>query len=290
MKQLKITPKITKRDNGGSLDKYLNEVSKQEMITYHEEVELAKKIKMGDKEALAKLVKANLRFVISVAKQYQNQGIPLQDLITEGNIGLIKAAQRFDETKGFKFISYAVWWIRQSILQAIAEQSRIVRLPLNRIADISKVSKAISKMEQELEKEIDVYEIAEVCEMNVDEVIDAMMFNNRSASLDAPVSASEDALTLLDLLSLDEHSFYPEKYLEKESLKKDIERIIKTLPEREAEILTAAYGLNGLEALSLDELAKKFNLSKERVRQIKDKAIMRLRYYSKCNILKMHIA
>lgn len=289
MKQLKITPKITRRDDS-TLDRYLSEVSREEMITYHEEVELAKRIKMGDEEALFKLVKANLRFVISVAKQYQNQGIPLQDLITEGNIGLIKAAQRFDETKGFKFISYAVWWIRQSILQAIAEHSRIVRLPLNRIAHISKVNKIISKIEQDLEKELDMYEIAEACEMSVEEVKDAIMFNNRSASLDAPVSSSEDSATLLDLLAADDYENRPDKELDKDSLKKDIQRIISTLPPREAEILQAAYGLNGMQPLSLDELARKFNLTKERVRQIKDKAIMRLKCYSKNKILKMYIA
>lgn len=289
MKQLKITPKITKRDEA-SLERYLQEVSKQEMISYHEEVELAKRIKMGDTEALNKLVKANLRFVISVAKQYQNQGLPLQDLITEGNIGLIKAAQRFDETKGFKFISYAVWWIRQSILQAIAEQSRIVRLPLNRIAHISKVNKMISKIEQDLEKEMDEYEIAEACDMNVEDVKDALIFNARNASLDAPVSNSEDAATLLELLPENDESYNPEKELDKESLKKDLQRIIQTLPPRDAEILSEAYGLNGMFPLSLEELSKKYNLSRERVRQIKDKAIARLKCYSKNKLLKMYIA
>lgn len=289
MKQFRITQKITKRDET-SIEKYLRDVSKQEMITYHEEVELAKKIKMGDEEALNKLVKANLRFVISVAKQYQNQGIPLQDLITEGNIGLIKAAQRFDETKGFKFISYAVWWIRQSILQAIAEHSRIVRLPLNRVSNISKVNKIISKIEQDKEKEVDIYEIAEACDMNIEDVKDAILFNNRAVSLDAPVSNSSESTTLLDLIASDECYNYPDKELEKESLKQDLRRIIKSLSPREAEILTAAYGLDGGRELSLDELAQKFNISKERVRQIKDKAIMRLRCYPKNKLLKMYIA
>lgn len=259
------------------------------MITYHEEVELAKRIKMGDSEALNKLVKANLRFVISVAKQYQNQGIPLQDLITEGNIGLIKAAQRFDETKGFKFISYAVWWIRQSILQAIAEQSRIVRLPLNRISHISKVNRVISKIEQENEREMDIHEIAIECDMSPEEVMEAMMFNVKYSSLDAPVSSSDDSATLLDLLS-DEDNPSPDNLLDKESLKMDLQRVIKTLQPREAEVITAAYGLNGAPPLSLDELAKQFHLTKERVRQIKDKAILKLKYYSKNKILKPYIA
>lgn len=288
MKSFKITQKITKRDEA-SLDRYLQEVSKQEMITYHEEVELAKRIKMGDSEALNKLVKANLRFVISVAKQYQNQGIPLQDLITEGNIGLIKAAQRFDETKGFKFISYAVWWIRQSILQAIAEQSRIVRLPLNRISHISKVNRVISKIEQENEREMDIHEIAIECDISPEEVMEAMMFNVKYSSLDAPVSSSDDSATLLDLLS-DEDNPSPDNILDKESLKMDLQRVIKTLQPREAEVITAAYGLNGAPPLSLDELAKQFHLTKERVRQIKDKAILKLKYYSKNKILKPYIA
>ncbi len=288
MKQLKITPKITKRDEA-SLERYMVEVSREEMITYHEEVELAKRIKQGDPEALNKLVRANLRFVISVAKQYQNQGLPLQDLITEGNIGLIKAAQRFDETKGFKFISYAVWWIRQSILQAIAEHSRIVRLPLNRVSNISKVNKMISKIEQEEERDLTVYEIAEECDLSVDEVNEALMFNSRTSSLDAPVVSSDDPVTLLDLLAVEEIAL-PDVELERESLKEDVSRVIQTLPEREAEILKAAYGLNGFQAMSLDEIAKKFNLTKERVRQIKDKAIMKLRYFSKNKILRMYIA
>lgn len=288
MKQLKILPKITHRDEA-SLERYMSEVSKEEMITYHEEVELAKRIKQGDQEALNKLVRANLRFVISVAKQYQNQGLSLQDLITEGNIGLIKAAQRFDETKGFKFISYAVWWIRQSILQAIAEQSRIVRLPLNRISNISKVNRIVSKIEQEEERDLTIQEIADECELSVDEVNEALMFNYRTSSLDAPLTSSEDPVTLLDLLSKDE-GYRPDEELEKESLKKDIERVLKSLPEREAEILSAAYGLNGLYPLSLDEIAKKFNLTKERVRQIKDKAIMKLKCFSKNEILRSYIA
>lgn len=288
MKQLKITPKITKREDV-SLERYMAEVSKEEMITYHEEVELAKRIKQGDREALNKLVRANLRFVISVAKQYQNQGLPLQDLITEGNIGLIKAAQRFDETKGFKFISYAVWWIRQSILQAIAEHSRIVRLPLNRVSNISKVNRMISKIEQEEERDLTMYEIAEECGLSVDEVNEALMFNARTSSLDAPVVSSEDPVTLLDLLAVEEIAL-PDVELEKESLKEDVSRVIQTLPEREAEILKAAYGLNGFQAMSLDEIAKKFNLTRERVRQIKDKAIMKLRYFSKNKILRMYIA
>jgi RNA polymerase primary sigma factor len=290
MRSLKITQRITRRDEA-SLERYLSEVSKEEMISYHEETELAKKIRQGDKEALNKLVRANLRFVISVAKQYQNQGLSLQDLITEGNIGLIKAAQRFDETKGFKFISYAVWWIRQSILQAIAEQSRIVRLPLNKIADISKVNKVVAKLEQEQERELDIVDIAEACDMSVEDVNAALMFTTRSASLDAPLSSSDDSGTLADVLISEENiNEMPDKELEKESLRQDIQRIIKTLPEREAEILSAAYGLNRNYPLSLDEIAKKFNISKERARQIKDKALMKLKMNNKTKVLKMYIA
>lgn len=290
MRSLKITQRITQRDEA-SLERYMSEVSKEEMISYHEEVELAKRIRQGDKEALNKLVRANLRFVISVAKQYQNQGLPLQDLITEGNIGLIKAAQRFDETKGFKFISYAVWWIRQSILQAIAEQSRVVRLPLNKIADISRVNKTISKIEQDQERELDIAEIAEACDMSVEDINTALMFTQRTTSLDAPLSSSDDSGTLIDILISEESTNeMPDKELEKESLKEDIQRIIKTLPEREAEILSAAYGLNRNYPLSLDEIAKKYKISKERARQIKDKALMKLKMSSKTKVLKMYIA
>ena len=290
MRSLKITQRITQRDEA-SLERYMSEVSKEEMISYHEEVELAKRIRQGDKEALNKLVRANLRFVISVAKQYQNQGLPLQDLITEGNIGLIKAAQRFDETKGFKFISYAVWWIRQSILQAIAEQSRVVRLPLNKIADISRVNKTISKIEQDQERELDIAEIAEACDMSVEDINTALMFTQRTTSLDAPLSSSDDSGTLIDILISEESTNeMPDKELEKESLKEDIQRIIKTLPEREAEILSAAYGLNRNYPLSLDEIAKKYKISKERARQIKDKALMKLKMNTKTKVLKMYIA
>lgn len=287
MRQLRITAKITKRDDA-SLERYMQDVSKEEMISHYEEAELAKKIKQGDAEALNKLVKANLRFVISVAKQYQNQGLPLQDLITEGNIGLIKAAQRFDETKGFKFISYAVWWIRQSIIQAITEQARIVRLPLNKISNISKVNKIYSKLEQYAEREIDIQEIAEECGLSVEEVNTAIMFSTRSVSLDAPVSNDNSDTTLLDLMYMDEDSKV-DKALEYESLKKDLNRILKNLPEREYEIVNNIYGLNGAQALSLDEIAKKFNITKERVRQIKDRVIIKLRYFSKSKLLKMYI-
>jgi RNA polymerase primary sigma factor len=288
MKQLKILPKITKRDER-TLDWYFNEVSKEELITHHEEAELARRIKMGDSEALDKLVRANLRFVISVAKQYQNMGLPLQDLITEGNIGLIKAAQRFDETKGFKFISYAVWWIRQSILQAIAEQSRIVRLPSNKVDNITKVNRIISKLEQDEERELTIYEIAEHSELNIEEVKDALMFNVKSTSLDAPVSYSEDASSLVEFIA-DENTDLPDYHLEKESLREDLERILKTLPPRDAEIVKAAYGFNEIYPLSLDEIARRFNLTKERVRQIRDKAIMKLKYFNKSKILKPYIA
>ncbi len=288
MKHLKIALKITSRDEV-SLGKYIKDVSKIEMISTEEEIELAKRIKQGDKKALNKLVMANLRFVISVAKQYQNQGLPLQDLITEGNIGLIKAAERFDETRGFKFISYAVWWIRQSVLQAIAEQSRMVRLPLNRISNISRVNRMISKLEQEKEKELDIHEIADECGLTVEEVNEAMVFNTRTTSLDACVSSSEDSITLLDLLpGSGEYDSY--KHLEYESLKKDIYRLISSLPSREAEILMDVYGLSGVYPMSLDEIAKKFKITKERVRQIKDKAILKLKYYSKNKLLKSYLA
>lgn len=288
MKGLKITPKITKRDDV-SLEKYLSDVSREEMITYAEEVELAKKIKMGDKDALNKLVRANLRFVISVAKQYQNQGLPLQDLITEGNIGLIKAAQRFDETKGFKFISYAVWWIRQSILQAIAEHSRIVRLPLNRITNISKINKILAKAEQENGNETDIFDLAEKYGINPNEIQETLMFNTKSASLDAPVSSSDDSVNLLELLVLNDDSESPDKILDYESLKTDLNRLINTLTPREIQILNEIYGLNGHFPLSLDEVAKKHHLSKERVRQIKDKAIAKLKHSQKKKIVQSYI-
>jgi len=288
MRQLKILPKITKRDER-SLEWYLNEVSKEELISHHEEAELARRIKMGDQEALDKLVRANLRFVISVAKQYQNMGLPLQDLITEGNIGLIKAAKRFDETKGFKFISYAVWWIRQSILQAIAEQSRIVRLPSNKVENINRVNKVLSKLEQKEEREVSIHEIAENSDLDVNEVNDAIMFNTKPASLDAPVSSSDDSSSLLELIA-DENADSPDYQLEKESLKIDLERILKTLPSRDAEIVKAAYGINEIYPLSLDEIARRFNLTKERVRQIRDKSIMKLKYFHKSKILKPYIA
>ena len=288
MKHLKITPKITNQNNEISIHHYLIEVSKEEMITYHEEIELAKRIKQGDHKALDKLVRANLRFVISVAKQYQNMGIPLADLITEGNIGLIKAAQRFDETKGFKFISYAVWWIRQSILQAIAEQSRIVRLPSNRIATITKVNKLISKLEQDEERNLDPYQIAEEADISVEEVQEAMIFNNGHIRLDTPLNASDTTTTLLDLLPTNDSS-PPDHTLEYESFKQDLQRILKTLPEREVEILNASYGLNGFYPLSLDEMAHKYQISKERIRQIRDKAIKKLKHLSKNKILKSYI-
>lgn len=287
MKPLKITPKITKRD-GASLDRYMSEVNGEEMITPQEEVMLSERIKQGDTQALNKIVRANLRFVISIAKQYQNQGIALQDLISEGNIGLIKAAQRFDATKGFKFISYAVWWIRQSILQAIAEQARVVRIPSNKISNIAKVNKMISKMEQEMEREIDWHELANHCDMSVEEVHEALTFAYRSSSLDAPVSNADDSSALIDFISNEELT--PDKLLEHDSLKMDLKRLIRTLEPRDAEILSDVYGLNHPYPLSLDEIAKKFNLSRERVRQIKDKALMRLRHHPDNKILKMYIA
>ncbi len=288
MRQLRISKQITQRDDG-SLDKYLSDISKLEMITHHEEVELAKRIRQGDKVALDRLIRANLRFVVSVAKQYQNQGLPLQDLITEGNIGLIKAAERFDETRGFKFISYAVWWIRQSILQALAEQARIVRLPLNRIANIAKVNRIISQLEQSEERDLTPNEIASEAGLTIEEVNSSLMYRAKYSSLDAPVSSGDDTVSLLDLLK-DDTSDVPEKTLLYESLKKDIQRVVATLPEREGEVLKYAFGLDGKYPLSLEEIGVKMNLTKERVRQIKDKALQKLKFSEKNKVLKSYIA
>lgn len=289
MRQLKITERITRRDDE-SLERYMQDVSKEEMISHHEEADLSKRIKQGDKEALNKLVRANLRFVISVAKQYQNQGLPLQDLITEGNIGLIKAAQRFDETKGFKFISYAVWWIRQSIVQAITEHARIVRLPLNKISNISKVNKMMAKLEQDNERELDIHQIAEETGLSIEDVNNAILFSTRAVSLDASIPNSDNSdTTLLDLLCVSETNNV-DKPLEYESLQKDLNRLLQTLPKREIEIINNIYGLNGMQPISLDEVAKKLNITKERVRQIRDKIITKLRYSQKSKLLKMYIA
>ncbi len=288
MRQLKITKQVTNRETA-SLDKYLQEIGRVELITADEEVELAKKIRLGDHFALEKLTKSNLRFVVSVAKQYQNQGLSLPDLINEGNLGLIKAAQRFDETRGFKFISYAGWWIRQSILQALAEQSRIVRLPLNKIGSINKINKTFSKLEQEFEREPSASEIAFLLEIPEEDVNDSFKITGRHVSMDAPLSNSEDnSNTMYDLIessNLDS----PEISLLNESLKREIDRALRTLPSREAEIIRCFFGLNEENALTLEEISEKFGLTRERVRQIREKAIKHLKQTSRSKILKTYL-
>ncbi len=286
MRQLKITKQVTNRETG-SLDKYLQEIGKVELITAEEEVELAQRIKQGDKIALEKLTKANLRFVVSVSKQYQNQGLSLPDLINEGNLGLIKAAQRFDETRGFKFISYAVWWIRQSILQALAEQSRIVRLPLNKIGSINKINKAYAKLEQEYEREPNAEEIAELLEITESEVKESMKNAGRHLSMDAPLVQDEDN-TMYDVLKSEEAPT-PESQLLYESLRKEIDRAISSLTPREADVIRLFFGLNGSHPLTLEEIGEKFDLTRERVRQIKEKAIRRLKHTSRSKILKSYL-
>ena len=286
MRQLKITKQVTNRETA-SLDKYLQEIGKVELITAEEEVELAQRIKQGDRAALEKLTKANLRFVVSVSKQYQNQGLSLPDLINEGNLGLIKAAQRFDETRGFKFISYAVWWIRQSILQALAEQSRIVRLPLNKIGSINKINKAYAKLEQEYEREPNAEEIAEVLEITENEVKESMKNAGRHVSMDAPLIQDEDN-NMYDVLKSEE-AITPETELLYESLRKEIDRAISTLPPREADVIRLYFGLNGSHPMTLEEIGEKFDLTRERVRQIKEKAIRRLKHASKSRILKSYL-
>ncbi|WP_295655471.1 RNA polymerase sigma factor RpoD/SigA [uncultured Mucilaginibacter sp.] len=285
MRQLKITQSITNRESQ-SLDKYLHEIGKVDLITAEEEVILAQKIREGDQAALERLTKTNLRFVVSVAKQYQNQGLTLGDLINEGNLGLIKAAKRFDETKGFKFISYAVWWIRQSILQAIAEQSRIVRLPLNQVGSLSKISKAFSKLEQEYEREPSPEELADILETTVDKISDTLSNSGRHVSMDAPFVQGEEN-TLLDVL--ENHEPNTDFNLINESLSEEIKRSLSTLTEREREIVVLFFGLGGSSPLSLEEIGEKFNLTRERVRQIKDKALQRLRHTSRSKILKSYL-
>ena len=286
MRQLKITKQVTNRETA-SLDKYLQEIGKVELISAEEEVELAQRIKQGDKVALEKLTKANLRFVVSVSKQYQNQGLSLPDLINEGNLGLIKAAQRFDETRGFKFISDAVWWIRQSILQALAEQSRIVRLPLNKIGSINKINKAYAKLEQEFEREPNAEEIAEVLEITEAEVKESMKNAGRHISMDAPLIQDEDN-TMYDVLKSEEAPT-PETELLYESLRKEIDRAISTLTPREADVVRLYFGLNGSHPMTLEEIGEKFDLTRERVRQIKEKAIRRLKHTSRSKILKSYL-
>jgi len=286
MRQLKITKSITNRDSQ-SLDKYLTEISREDMINAEQEVELAKLIKKGDQRALEKLVRANLRFVVSVSKQYQNQGLTLPDLINEGNLGLIKAAQRFDETRGFKFISYAVWWIRQSISQAIAEQSRIVRLPLNQVGSLNKINKAFAQLEQELERPPVADELASALEIPEEKVKDTMSVSGRHVSVDAPLKEDED-FSLLDLISNNE-SPSADGELMRESLQKEIERSLETLTERERDVIRLFFGIGMNHGLTLEEIGDKFDLTRERVRQIKEKAIRRLRQHSRSRLLKMYL-
>ncbi len=286
MRQLKITKQVTNRETA-SLDKYLQEIGKVELITAEEEVALAQRIKQGDRLALEKLTKANLRFVVSVSKQYQNQGLSLPDLINEGNLGLIKAAQRFDETRGFKFISYAVWWIRQSILQALAEQSRIVRLPLNKIGAINKINKAYAKLEQDFEREPNHDEIAELLECSEDEVKESVKNSGRHVSMDAPLIQDEDN-NMYDVLRNDE-GITPETELLYDSLRKEIDRAVSTLTPREADVVRLYFGLNGGHPMTLEEIGEKFDLTRERVRQIKEKAIRRLKHTSRSKILKTYL-
>lgn len=286
MRQLKISKQITNRESQ-SLDKYLQEIGKVDLLTPDEEVDLAKRIREGDQLALEKLTKANLRFVVSVAKQYQNQGLTLGDLINEGNLGLIKAAQRFDETRGFKFISYAVWWIRQSILQALAEQSRIVRLPLNRVGSLNKISKTFSQLEQKFEREPSPDELAEVLEVTINEVVDTMKISGRHVSMDAPFVQGEEN-SLLDVL-VNDGEVNPDSELISDSLRKEVQRALSTLTHREADVITFYFGLNGEHSLTLEEIGEKFNLTRERVRQIKEKAIRRLRHTSRSKALKPYL-
>ena len=285
MRQLKISKQITNRESQ-SLDKYLQEIGKVDLLTADEEVVLAKRIREGDQLALEKLTKANLRFVVSVAKQYQNQGLSLGDLINEGNLGLIKAAQRFDETRGFKFISYAVWWIRQSILQAIAEQSRIVRLPLNQVGSLSKISKAFSRLEQEYEREPSPEELADMLETTVEKISDTLSNSGRHVSMDAPFVQGEEN-TLLDVLENKDPD--TDSNLINESLSEEIRRSLSTLTDREREIVVLFFGLSTSQPLSLEEIGEKFNLTRERVRQIKEKAIRRLKHTSRSKILKSYL-
>jgi len=283
MRQLKITKSITNRESQ-SLEKYLQEIGKVELLTPEEEVDLAKRIKQGDQIALEKLTKANLRFVVSVAKQYQNQGLSLSDLINEGNLGLIKAAQRFDETRGFKFISYAVWWIRQSILQALAEQSRIVRLPLNKVGSLNKINKAFSALEQEFEREPSADELAEVLDIETDEVATTLGVAARHISVDAPFVVGEDN-SLLDVLENGNTPKTDQELEYRESLRKEIERSLSTLTERQRDVIKLYFGLTDSHSMSLEDIGDKFGLTRERVRQIKDKAINKLRTTSRSKLL-----
>lgn len=286
MRQLKITKQVTNRDLP-SLDKYLQEIGREELITPQEEVDLARRIKAGDQKALEKLVKANLRFVVSVSKQYQNQGLNLPDLINEGNIGLIKAAERFDETKGFKFISYAVWWIRQSILQALSEQARIVRLPLNKIGSLNKINRTSARLEQEFGRPPTSNELAEELNLDEEEVKNMLNHSNRPISMDAPLLAGEEGNLYDVLLPSEDHT--PDEKLVVESLRKEIERTFYHLGDREAEILRMFFGLNGYRPHSLEEISERFNLTRERVRQIKEKALQKLKSSSRNRLLRKYL-
>ncbi|MEK6756130.1 MAG: sigma-70 family RNA polymerase sigma factor [Bacteroidota bacterium] len=283
---VKISKQYTNRESQ-SLDKYLQEIGKVDLLTPQEEIELARRIKKGDQKALEKLTKANLRFVVSVAKQYQNQGLSLGDLINEGNLGLIKAAKRFDETRGFKFISYAVWWIRQSILQALAEQSRIVRLPLNRVGALNKIGKAFSTLEQEFEREPSASELAEELDMSLFEVSDTLKISGRHLSMDAPFAQGEDN-RLLDVIQ-DQRQPSPDHQLMEESLKVEVRRALNTLSDREAQVIRLYFGLDQEHSLTLEEIGEQFNLTRERVRQIKEKAIRRLRHASRSKALRSYL-
>ena len=285
MRQLKITKSITNRESA-SLDKYLQEIGKEDLITVEEEVELAQRIRKGDQKALEKLTRANLRFVVSVAKQYQNQGLSLPDLINEGNLGLIKAAEKFDETRGFKFISYAVWWIRQSILQALAEQSRIVRLPLNQVGSLNKINKAFSRFEQENERRPSPEELADSLDLPAEKVADTLRVSGRHISVDAPFVEGEDN-SLLDVLVNDD-SPIADRTLINESLSTEVERALSTLTERERDIIKLFFGINTQE-MTLEEIGEKFGLTRERVRQIKEKAIRRFRHSSRSKLLKTYL-
>ena len=285
MRQLKITKSITNRESA-SLDKYLQEIGREELVTPEEEVELAQRIRKGDPVALEKLTRANLRFVVSVAKQYQNQGLSLPDLINEGNLGLIKAAEKFDETRGFKFISYAVWWIRQSILQALAEQSRIVRLPLNQVGSLNKINKALSKFEQENERQPSTEELSEMIDVPKDKISDTLRVSGRHVSVDAPFVEGEDN-SLLDVLPNDD-SPMADKGLVNESLNTEIERALSTLTDREREIVKSFFGI-GCQEMTLEEIGERFGLTRERVRQIKEKAIRRLKSPSRSKLLKGYL-
>lgn len=288
MRQLKITKQVTNRETA-SLDKYLLEIGRVELITAEEEVELAIRIQAGDKVALEKLTKANLRFVVSVAKQYQNQGLSLPDLINEGNVGLIKAAKRFDEKRGFKFISYAVWWIRQSILQALAEQARIVRLPLNKIGTINKINRAFSDLEQKFERPPSAQELADYLDVSLNDVRQSLQNNGRHVSMDAPlVNGDESSSSMYDVLPNDSLPG-PEKALVLESLRKEIERSLSTLTSREGDVVRMYFGLGEKSPLTLEEIGERFDLTRERVRQIKEKAIRRLKHTSRSRMLKTYL-